>query len=528
MEPLLASLLRPEAYGHPAGPIRLIETHISWVLLTGSYAYKVKKPVNLGFVDFHTLELRRRACFEEVRLNRRLAPALYLDVVPIQGPPERARVPEADAAVGAGSGAGAPIEWAVRMVEFDQSALLTAELERGVAAEAFDALAERLALFHGQAAVAAADSPWGSAAAVREPALANLAALEACGVAPERIAPLRSWSERTGSELEPLFERRRADGCIRECHGDLHLGNMAWLEGRITVFDGIEFSAALRWIDVISDMAFLAMDLQRRRRPDLAARVLNRWLECSGDYPGMATWRWYFTYRALVRAKVAALRLAQAELTPEERASQEQALDAYLQLALRSSTIPPAALSLVITRGVSGSGKTHLARRLCQRLGWIHLRSDVERKRAFGLPLDGPSGPAVPGLYDPAASERLYGRRLPACAGAVLEAGLSLIVDATFLAPEHRHRLRELAIARGARFVILEFAVDQDWARSGIERRLRAGGDPSDADAAVLEDQLRRWQPLGEGEADRVVVVPAGFDDAEASLADLAARLQAP
>lgn len=524
MDPLIACLLRPSAYDHPVGPIRLIETHISWVLLTGPFAYKVKKPVNLGFVDFHTLELRHQACLEEVRLNRRLAPALYLDVVPIVGPPERARVLGAGAA-----GAAMPIEWAVRMVEFDQSDLLPAVLERGsLDPEAFEGLAARLALFHGQAAVAGAASPWGSAAAVREPALANLAALESCGVATEWLEPLRSWSERIAGELAPLFERRRAEGRIRECHGDLHLGNMAWLQGQITVFDGIEFSAALRWIDPISDMAFLAMDLDRRQRPDLAARVLNRWLECSGDYPGMATWRWYFTYRALVRAKVAALRLAQADLMPEERRVQGEALTAYLQLSHRSCASPSSAATLVITHGVSGSGKTHIARRLCRRLGWIHLRSDVERKRAFQLPLAAPSCRSVPELYASATSARLYQERLPECAGALLDAGLSLIVDATFLVPHHRRTLRDLAAARGARFQILEFAVDPAWARSAIERRLRHGGDPSDADAAVLENQLRLWQPLGEGEADRVINVSAAADDGEESLAALAARLQAP
>jgi hypothetical protein len=134
----------------------------------------------------------------------------------------------------------------------------------------------------------------------------------------------------------------------------------------------------------------------------------------------------------------------------------------------------------------------------------------------------------VPGLYDPATSRGLYESRLPDCAAALLEAGLSLIVDATFLAPEHRRALRQLATARGGLFVILEFAVDPAWARSGIDRRRRLGGDPSDADGSVLDDQLRRWQPLGEGEADRVVTVPAGFDDSEGSLAELAARLKAP
>ena len=152
----------------------------------------------------------------------------------------------------------------------------------------------------------------------------------------------------------------------------------------------------------------------------------------------------------------------------------------------------------------------------------------MERKRAFQLPLAAPSCRSVPELYASATSARLYQERLPECAGALLDAGLSLIVDATFLVPHHRRTLRDLAAARGARFQILEFAVDPAWARSAIERRLRHGGDPSDADAAVLENQLRLWQPLGEGEADRVINVSAAADDGEESLAALAARLQAP
>ncbi|MEB3165367.1 MAG: AAA family ATPase [Cyanobacteriota bacterium] len=505
MPPLIASLLRPEAYAHPVVSIRLIETHLSWVLLTGSTAYKIKKPLNLGFVDFSTLELRHRACLEELRLNRRLAPALYRDVVPIHGPCEHARL----------YGDGPVIEWAVRMQEFPEQALLSDALERGaVEPQAFALLAERLARFHAEAAVAPPGSSWGTVAQVGEPALANLTVLEACpaAAAAAAVPRLRRWSEQTLAQLAPLLERRRQAGRIRECHGDLHLGNMALLEGVITVFDALEFSPALRWIDVISDLAFLVMDLERRRRPELAARVLNRWLECSGDYAGMALWRWYVTYRALVRAKVTALRLAQQGADPAsgssgDRSALERDLRDYLQLAVERG-VAPRSPTLVITHGLSGSGKTHLAADLCRRLGWIHLRSDLERKRCFGLPLDRPSPVPVPGLYDPATTRTLYEQTLPDAARAVLAAGWSLIVDATFLLREQRQCMAQVARQLGCRFVILSFPADPGQARVRIDQRRAAGDDPSDADASVLAHQQTIGQPPQLAEADRLLSAP--------------------
>lgn len=505
MPPLIAALLRPEAYPHPVATIRLIETHLSWVLLTGADAYKIKKPLNLGFVDFSTLELRRQACQEELRLNRRLAPGLYRAVVPIHGPCQNARF----------TGGGPVIEWAVRMRQFPEDALLSEALECGaVAAQDFDLLAERLARFHAEAAVADPGSPWGTPAQVGDPVLANLAVLEACPAAAAALPRLRRWSEHTLAGLAPLLEVRRLGGRIRECHGDLHLGNMAWLEGRITVFDALEFSPSLRWIDVISDLAFLVMDLERRRRPDLAARVLNRWLECSGDYGGMDLWRWYFTYRALVRAKVAALRLAQrsgGDPAPDpagDRLALERELADYLRLAEQRG-VAPRSPTLVITHGLSGSGKTHLAAALCRRLGWIHLRSDLERKRGFGLPLDRPSPETVPGLYDPATTRTLYEQTLPEAARAVLGAGWSLIVDATFLLAEQRQWMGAVARQAGCRFVILTVPVDPDLALKRIAQRRAGGVDPSDADASVLVQQRRIGQPPGMAEADRLLIAPA-------------------
>lgn len=495
MDPLIAALLRPEAHQPPPGePIALLETHISWILLVGPVAYKIKKPVDLGFVNFSTQARRAWFCAEELRLNRRLAPDLYLDVVPIHGPPEQARF----------HGGGPVIETALKMRRFPQEALLPAVLEReAVPSGAFAALAERLAAFHARAAVASPRDPWGEPGSVRDPALANLAVLERCGVDPALLAPLRRWSEAQAHLLTPLFRRRKAEGRVREGHGDLHLGNMALLEGQIAVFDCLEFSPELRWIDVISDLAFAVMDLQHGGRLREAHGLLARWLERSGDYGGLRLWTWYRVYRALVRAKVSALRLAQADPGDVEGVRLAAALASYLRWA--QAAIRPRPPVLVITHGISGSGKSHWAARLAQTPGWIHLRSDGERKRRFGLwgeQGEGlrPPAPDAAVLYAPAVSRWLYEERLAGAAAAALDAGLNVVVDATFLQRRDRQLFASLARLSGAAFAVLECAAAPELARERVEHRLRLGLDPSDADGAVIARQLSLREPLGEGE----------------------------
>jgi predicted kinase len=303
---------------------------------------------------------------------------------------------------------------------------------------------------------------------------------------------------------------RKAAGQVRECHGDLHLGNLVFHDGRLQPFDCLEFSPQLRWIDIISDIAFLAMDLQHRGRADLAAVVLNRWLEHGGEFSGLMTWRWYLTYRALVRAKVTALRLTSGELTGERRSRLETCLLGYLDLA--RSVTERHRPTLVITHGVSGSGKTCRARQLIRKGGWwIHLRSDVERLRRFGRWPGGPVDPMQGDPYRPEVTEALYHEWLPAKAGTALAAGFSVVVDATFLRRDHRVVMAELARRTGAGFAILDCPVSESLARRRIRRRLAAGTDASEADVSVLQRQLRNQEHLT-GEERALVKHPADLE----------------
>jgi aminoglycoside phosphotransferase family enzyme/predicted kinase len=523
MEPLIAALLQPEAYDHPVEAVQLLQTHISWILLTGPYAYKIKKPVDLGFVDFSTLARRLHFCEEELRLNRRLAPELYLGLRAIHGPAQGAHF----------GGLGPPIEVAVQMRQFRQEDLLPAVLRRGLPLSSLlplvEALAARLATFHADAAIAPVSGDFGTATRVQQPALANLSVLERfLGPQDRRLPPLRQWCEAEALRLGPVFERRRQAGRVREGHGDLHLGNLVLHQGEIVVFDCLEFSPALRWIDVSSDLAFLAMDLRRHRHTLLAATLLNHWLAASGDYGALATWRWYLAYRALVRAKVTALRLEQLAGEVDSQARGRIDLQAYLHLA--ASVQHRRQLLLLITHGISGSGKSHRSRLLAQRLGWLHIRSDVERLRLFGR-WGEPCGPPLQGdPYAPAVSEGLYRQRLSEGCAAALDAGLSVICDATFLKRWQRSHFRDLAQRLGARFAILSCPCTPEGARRRIALRRQRGGDPSEADAAVLEAQLAGLEPLEVDERPFCLRLEGGDRDDEAAepalLEDLVLQLR--
>lgn len=266
---LIRALQDEALYDHPVTGFTVVETHISWVMLTGDFAYKIKKPVNLGFLDFSTLEKRRFYCEEELRLNRRLAPQLYLAVVAITGTVDKPRL----------NGEGKVIEYAVKMRQFDQARQFDRLLARGrLRAEHIDRVAALIAAFHRRAAAAATDSLYGSPELVWQPVAENhdqILPLLRDTDDEARLRRIQAWFEQQFTRHRPLFLRRKAEGRIRECHGDLHLANIALFDHEVVIFDCLEFNDRLRWIDVISDAAFLVMDLQSRGQAPLGWRFLN-------------------------------------------------------------------------------------------------------------------------------------------------------------------------------------------------------------------------------------------------------------
>ena len=477
---LLAALANPACYPHAVERIEVIETHISWVILTGPYAYKVKKAVDLGFVDFTTLPLREHFCREEVRLNRRLAPDLYLDVVAITG--------NADAPVIAG--AGNPLEWAVKMREFDRGSELSRLVPKGVVPSSIaEEIADRVAAFHETCERDVEIDGYGSPRAIRGPVRNNLASLRSIADTElrERVRRLREWTEAEHQRLIPTFDARRANGMVRECHGDLHLANMALDAGRVLIFDCIEFNPSLRWIDVMSEVAFVEMDLRHWGRPDLARRFLNRYLERTGDYSGLAVLRYYLAYRALVRATVASIRGAQAGVATGDEARDVRA---YLELAEQFTERGPPAL--YITHGVSGSGKTTVTSALLEAVDLIRIRSDIERKRVAGLAAEARSeSPLGGGLYTSEATKFTY-TRLRDLAETVLNAGYAAVLDATFLQRGERDACRALALSHGVACRILACRAPPEVLGSRVAMREQNRRDASEAGLAVLEKQSRQ------------------------------------
>lgn len=508
---LIRSLLSPKIWQQADGEPTLLETHISWVILTGEYAYKIKKPLKLEFLDFSTLELRRHWCEEELRLNRRWASDLYLDVMPITGTPDRP-VP---------GGSGAPIEYAVRMRRFPQSALLSNKLRDGEL-EAADMLelAEMIADRHAEAPVNR-EARFGGMAAVQKPMIENLLYLEPW-LDKAELARLDTW---TRAELErntSVIEDRRQAGFVRECHGDLHLRNLVELDGRIVAFDCIEFSDELRMLDVISDLSFLAMDLVAAGRGDLAWTLLNRYLEASGDYAGMRLYGLYFVYHCLIRAKVDAIRASERR-HDADREDDLAGMRHYCNVARH--WIDAGAPALILMHGYSGSGKTWVSSRLLERLGAVRLRSDIERKRMYGLAEDASTGSAPgEGLYDADTSARTY-ERLFTLTGELLDAGHLVILDAAFLDADRRRQARALAAGLDARFVIVDVTAPEETVRRRIDART---ADASEADQAVLDYQRRHTAPLDE-ETDGPLVTfvndgGAGIDALAASITAITGR----
>jgi len=490
-----------------ANACNIVETHISWVLLTDQYVYKIKKPVNFGFLDFSTLEKRRFCCTEELRLNRRLAADLYLEVVPITGTPQHPKI----------GGTGVAIEYAVKMIRFPSGQLLSEHAGRGqLGTDEIDQLADIVADFHETSEQTDENSPYGDSANINHWFVENFDHIRPLLVdddQKQQLQCIQQWGDSEWRKQAGLMQLRRQQGYVRECHGDLHLGNMTLINDKVTLFDCIEFNPMLRWVDVISEVAFLFIDLLHFGYDRHAYRFLNRYLQHTGDYQGLALLRYYLVYRALVRAKVSLLRMAQQ---PDDDAVAKQARCEYAvfaDLAERFTKRRP--IVLIITHGYSGSGKSTMAAQLAEKIGAFQIRSDIERKRLFGYRALVQTGSGIDdGLYTQEVSLKTY-QHLKELAKAVLDAGFPAIIDAAFLKTRQRDPFRQLAADCGVPFHIITFqASDQELCRRIKQRQ----EDASEATVAVLHHQQQSAQPLSEQEQSSAIPINTESDNAGETL----------
>ena len=499
MEFNILNMLYPDVYDHPVRKIELIETHISWVVLTGDFVYKIKKPVDFGFLDFSTLEKRKEFCEKELQLNRRLAPDIYLDVVSIIGSIGKPLV-------SATSNDHKAFEYAVKMKQFPQSLQLDNKLAAGdLGVEHIDALARMVADFHQSASISNDSMSYGNKYKVFNPIKENFELISQSlktTAYDDRLDSIQKWSHSEFAKLETVFEQRKNDGFVRECHGDMHLRNLVWFNEKPVAFDCIEFNPDLRWIDVISEVAFLIMDLQDRKQQHLANRFLNSYLEITGDYAGLKVMPFYLCYRAMVRAKVDALRIGQLDKNIETRQDEFEQFESYIDLAISYTKAPKP--ELMIMRGLSASGKSTVSQQLLEKSGSIRVRSDVERKRLFGLNKEDKAKNDIDkGIYSAQASDQTYTKLLE-LASEVISAGFSVIIDAAFLHFQQREPFQGLAKKLAVPFTILEVTAPIEVLRQRIIARMN---DVSDADLGVLNNQLKHWKPLNKGELSDAVTI---------------------
>jgi aminoglycoside phosphotransferase family enzyme/predicted kinase len=493
---LPAALLHDSAFPHIVTSLGLRETLISWVFLTGPFAYKVKKPLKLEYVDCSTLERRHALCDAEMRLNKRLAPDIYLDVV---------TVTESDGVTRIG-GKGKTIDHAVRMQQFDSSQELSALLDsHSVRPEELADFARRIACFHESLPRAVCDSHFRHTNELRGAVLGNLAVLLSHFDGETDLSELNFLVDWTHDYLHDSLEMlrlRERSGAIRECHGDLHAGNVVRWRGSLIAFDCLEFDPRLRWIDVINDVAFLTMDLLAHDRRDLAFIFLNTYLEHTGDYEGVRHLAFYCAYRALVRATIDAM---DAETDAGHRQEHQKRFAMHVKVAVTHAcrTAP----ALILMHGLSGSGKSWLSEALIPLVGTVRLRSDVERRR-----LSQDAG-GIAALHDSAVNRDTYARLLGA-AEDCLRGGVNTLVDATFLKTDDRRRFHALAQQLGCPLLILSCTADVSVLTQRINARAALGHDPSDADSTVLARQFTEQESFREDEQALVATIDTTSPDA--------------
>jgi len=486
LPPLIQQMMQPGFYPHPVTePIELIQTHISYVLLTGDYVYKLKKPVNFGFLDFSTLDKRQHFCNQELRLNQRGAPELYLEVLPVTQVDRQYQL----------GGTGQPVEYALKLHQFPQEALLSKLFEQGQLGETdLEELGCVVAQYHAKAETNDYIRTFGEIPQVRAAINKNYEQTQKYIGGSQTQAQFEETKHYTDSffaQRPELFTSRIQNNWIRECHGDLHLRNICRWQGKIMLFDCIELNEPFRFVDVMYDVAFTVMDLEARQRPDLGNAFLNTYVEQTGDWEGLQVLPLYLSRQAYVRAKVNSLLLDDPAVPAAAKEEAVATAAHYYQLAWQYTK--PRQGKLILMSGLSGSGKSTIARQLARKLGAIHIRSDAVRKHLGGISLQD-RGSAE--LYTAEMSQQTYGRLLEL--GMMLATqGFPVILDAKYDRQQLRLKAKARAEAHHLPLQIVNCTAPLEVLRDRLSSRT---GDIADATADLLESQQAFWEPFTEAE----------------------------
>lgn len=483
----LDSLLQPQAYPHETQQIQLVQTQMSFVFLTGDYAYKVKKPVNLGYLDYTTLQKRRFFCHRELELNRRLCPDVYLAVVPIAGNKNGLRI----------EGQGRPIEYAVKMIQLPHDRMMNVLLPQGkVTGNMIAGVAEKLAAFHRKARKNLDIAAFGDLAIIRQNATENFSqtgkyvGLSLSHTTYQRI---KDYTDDFVAHNAALFEKRAKEGRIRDCHGDLHAAHICFAKG-VYIYDCIEFNDRFRYSDVSSEIAFLAMDVDRYQQEKLSRLFVDTYIERSRDTEILTLLDFYKCYRAYVRGKVESFKLDDPFIPSQEKRAILATAQRYFDLACLYTKTEP---FLIITTGLMGTGKTTLANALARRLGCAVTSSDITRKKLANIrPTEHRFEEFHSGIYSEDFSRRTYDALL-AKASQIISRGESVILDASFTRREERARVRRLAGDKGAKLVVLECKLGEEEARRRLEQR-RKEKATSDGRWEIFQLQKRSFDPVSE------------------------------
>ncbi len=497
LPPIIRSLISPGVLTGPSGSIKLLQTQMSWVILTDEHALKIKKPVNLGYLDYSTLEKRRYFCFKELELNRRLCPGVYLEVVTITGTGENFDI----------NGDGEVAEYAVRMVRLPEDRMLDEMLVRDeVTPEKMGLVASKIADFHQQTETSDYINSFGSLDCIKRNASENFEQTSKYAgdiVSIEAYEHIKRFTLGFIKDYSSIFKNRIKNYRIRDCHGDLHSSHICFTNG-ICVYDCIEFNDRFRYSDTASEVAFLAMDLDHYGRADLAMVFIKCYIKASGDQDIEKIIKFYKCYRAMVRAKVNCFKTEDPYLNPDERGEARRKAEVYFDLSRAYTLDNPV---LLVNVGLVGSGKTTMSKELAGRMGMVVISSDVVRKSLAGIhPSETRPSEIDSGIYSPHFSKLTYNTMFKQ-AKTWLERGVSVILDATFTHSESRQSARNIARTCNANFGLLEYRIDDEEACARLKKRMHQPENISDAGPEIYFRMKNAFQPLDETESRQRVII---------------------